>query len=802
MEQSREGALRFLFIKHALSYPRASGHDIRCYEMLKALHRLGHQVALATVVPLARQTLKDLDISCFTLSEANSAGDNSTTALNYWQNRFRTYWGITQDSIRAVPKVAGQFDADIVVGLGLEILPFLANAGARIKVWYAADEWIVHHLSQVKLSDPQTFKELRAAAIMGLYERTYASALDRVWVVSAAERRPMQRLAGIQNVDVIANGVDTDFFAPAQVASAPNSAVFWGRLDFGPNIQALEWFCQRIWPEVRRRVPTATLTVMGFNLGDRVRTITNAPGIALIADVPDIRTIVGQNQVAILPMISGGGIKNKLLEAAAMGKAIVCTSRALGGLRSTPPAVVVDDEQDWVEALVRLWASDDERRAIEQSTRRWILEHHTWEAAARDALRGLEQTLSVARSAPNAALAASDSRVRRRSRRDHRVLFVKRSLPFPRIGGHDVHGFELLRALRQAGCPAALATVDRPSDKTIQQLGVPWYSLAEGDGGRYALQLPRWQERFRTYWGVSSGTIEAVAATAAEFDASVVVAVGLDAMPYLAGVHSQQRIWYAADEWVLHHLSQVHLLRPSTYGEVRSAVVKGFYERAYAQSIDRAWVVSRSEQRAMRMLAGVRHVDVIPNGVDFDYFTPTGGVEPLPNSVVFWGRLDFGPNIQGLQWFCDRVWPALIRQVPSATFTIMGFRATDEIRELARRPGIRLRTDVTDLRPAAAEGAVVALPLVSGGGIKNKLLEAAAMGSAIVCTDKACSGLRTTPPVLIANEPREWVDAIVTLWRTPSQRERLRSEVREWAITHHSWRAAADDALAALDRGN
>ena len=502
-------------------------------------------------------------------------------------------------------------------------------------------------------------------------------------------------------------------------------------------------------------------------------------------------------------MISGGGIKNKLLEAAAMGKAIVCTSRALGGLRSTPPAVIVDDEHEWVESLVRLWESDEQRYSLEKNARSWILEHHTWEAAARDALQGLDKSLAEAAATPKPmpAKARSASVISRRSNRDHRVLFVKQSLAFPRVNGHDVHGFELLRALKQAGCQTALATVVPPSQQSLEQLDANWYSLADGTDNQPDVRLPRLEERFRSYWGVSHETIHAVAEAGNKFDASVVVGVGLDVLPYLAGVGPRNKIWYAADEWVLHHLSQIRLTQPATYSEVGSAVLKGAYERAYASSLDRAWVVSDTERRAMRLLAGVKHVDVIPNGVDFEYFSRPSGIRQTPNSAVFWGRLDFVPNVQGLVWFCDHVWPRLLRQIPAARFTIMGFNAVGEIRELASRPGIQLLTDVPDIRPTAAASELVVLPLISRGGIKNKLLEAAAMGSTIVCTTNACSGLRATPPAVIVDHGQEWVDAILKLWRTPAERQHLGAATRAWAVEHHSWRAAAEDALAALNKG-
>jgi hypothetical protein len=108
---------------------------------------------------------------------------------------------------------------------------------------------------------------MRPAAVKGLYERAYGPLLDRVWVVSEADRRAMRWVAGARAVDVLPNGVDADYYAPRAAAVERETCAFWGRLDFGPNIQALEWFCGRVWPAVRRArpsAPTASIWSMGF----------------------------------------------------------------------------------------------------------------------------------------------------------------------------------------------------------------------------------------------------------------------------------------------------------------------------------------------------------------------------------------------------------------------------------------------------------------------------------------------------------------------------------------------------------
>jgi glycosyltransferase involved in cell wall biosynthesis len=168
---------------------------------------------------------------------------------------------------------------------------------------------------------------------------------------------------------------------------------------------------------------------------------------------------------------------------------------------------------------------------------------------------------------------------------------------------------------------------------------------------------------------------------------------------------------------------------------------------------------------------------------------------------VFWGRLDFGPNIQALEWFCGKVWPIVRARVPDASFTIIGFQPTDTVRALASAPGITLTANLRDLRSSARAHAAAVLPLVSGAGIKNKLLEAAALGLPVVCTPLATGGLRGQPPLLAAAAPDAFAGHLVDLWRTPGRREELGAAMRSWVVTHHTWDATARDAMAALQAG-
>ena len=383
-----------------------------------------------------------------------------------------------------------------------------------------------------------------------------------------------------------------------------------------------------------------------------------------------------------------------------------------------------------------------------------------------------------------------------------RFLFFKEQFAWPRASGHDVHTYYLMRALAEAGHAVSVATVDPPPDAALA--GVAFakrFVLADTPvpaDGLFPVHATRSQAKFQSYWGTPPDRIRQLAAAAEACAADTVVVSGLNVLPYLTAIQDRQRVWYAADEWVWHHVSMIQLSKPATWTEMKHALVKGLYERAYRKLLTRVWVVTPTDAEAFRWLAGIRQTDVLPNGVDTGHYTPDPAADPEPHSCTFWGRLDFGPNVQAAEYFVRRVWPAVRKAVPDAKLRLYGFQPTPPVRALAGRDGVTLTADLPDIRPAVRAAQVVVLPFVSGGGIKNKLLEACAMGLPVVATRRAWHGLTGRPPLIPAARPADWVKALTTLWGDAGERASVGAAGRDWVAEHHTWAAAARTAAAGL----
>ncbi|MBY0513005.1 MAG: glycosyltransferase, partial [Gemmataceae bacterium] len=260
--------LRLLFVKESQNWPRACGHDVHGAGMMVALAARGHAVELATLRRPTAEALAGIRLSGLHDLNGPPCRFPGWTPL---QRKLAGYFGVKDEWAAALAALVRQRDYDAVVVVASHLLPLLAAVRGPVRVWYPADDQAWQHLSRVRARDPRTWGGVRLAAINAVYERAFAGCLDRVWVVSPPDRTAVRLVTGRRQVDLIPNGVDADHYHPGGEPDRPCSCVFWGRLDFGPNVDALAWFLGRVWPAVRAATLAATLSVFGFNPTARVR---------------------------------------------------------------------------------------------------------------------------------------------------------------------------------------------------------------------------------------------------------------------------------------------------------------------------------------------------------------------------------------------------------------------------------------------------------------------------------------------------------------------------------------------------
>lgn len=198
------------------------------------------------------------------------------------------------------------------------------------------------------------------------------------------------------------------------------------------------------------------------------------------------------------------------------------------------------------------------------------------------------------------------------------------------------------------------------------------------------------------------------------------------------------------------------------------------------------------ERRLLGEVPGATTV-VIPNAANVEYYQPRPA-DPTPDgrTVVFFGLLSYMPNVDGVGYFVQEIWPHIAAAHPQARCKIIGGSPPPPLLGLAG-PRIEFTGFVPDLRPHLAEAAVVVVPLRLGGGTRLKIVEAMAMGKAVVSTSIGAEGIEAVPgrDLLIEDQPQAFAGAVNRLLAAPDLASRIGQSARQLAEQKYAWSAAA-----------
>jgi len=364
-----------------------------------------------------------------------------------------------------------------------------------------------------------------------------------------------------------------------------------------------------------------------------------------------------------------------------------------------------------------------------------------------------------------------------------RILILTPRLPWPPIDGGRIAMARLAEGLVRAGADVEIVSLNPRKHRGAVLAPVPLQAI-DIDTSRIIApafaamtsEVPFIVGRF-----VSNDFRSALRATLRRFVPDVVQIESPFLLPYVDAVRNESnaravlrslnvefRIWETLARVERNPLRRIALRR------IASSLRK--YEVRHLDTTDAIVPISEDDEDDYRRLGGTRPMHVVPCGVTVA--EPARDV-PIPNSVGFIGSLDFRPNQEAVEWIIGELWPRVIKQVPEARLSIAGSSAPEWLRR--RMTNIDFRGTVHDATAFMYSMSVMIAPLFAGGGMRIKVLEAMALGEAIVATTLGAGGLDVEHgrDILIADDATAFADAVALLLRDPQTAARIGNEARK-----------------------
>ena len=394
-----------LFLTHRIPFPPNKGDKIRSFNLLKHLAK-DFRIHLGTFID-------DPDDWQYVDAVKEYCVDSCFVGLNPFGAKLRSTRGLITGEALTLPyyrnaQLGCWVDGVLARGSIKKILVFSSALAQYVMhdnakhtrrvidfVDIDSDKWRQYSQS---LNWPLSWLYQRESKTLLDFERRIANQFDASVFVSEAESDLFKKLApeSAARVTYVENGVDTDYFNPQASLVNPygesrHVLVFTGAMDYWANADAVIWFASEVFPHIRDSVPDAEFFIVGGRPTESVKTVGQAEGVTVTGAVKDIRPYLAYARLAVAPLRIARGVQNKVLEAMAMGKAVLATSAALDGIASCSnlDALRADDPEIMAQKAIDFLIGDTNDQ-LGETSRECIESNYNWSAN----LEHIEQLLN------------------------------------------------------------------------------------------------------------------------------------------------------------------------------------------------------------------------------------------------------------------------------------------------------------------------------------------------------------------------------------------------------------------------
>lgn len=261
------------------------------------------------------------------------------------------------------------------------------------------DSMVWSRLGEYSRSRIQKIGYRYQARVFSRYEKEICPKFSTVTCVSEIDENILSKACPQASIDLVPNGVDIELYKPKYEQEKKETLVFTGSMDWLPNEDAAVYFTQHLFPLIKQNIKGLKFQIVGSNPTERVLELGKQQDVIVTGRVEDIKPYIAQATVYVAPLRIGGGTRLKILEALAMGKAVVSTSVGAEGLSLSDGKniFIADEPEAFAEIVTRLIKYHNLRRQIGITGRKFVEEKYSWNRVGKKLKKVYERTVKSER---------------------------------------------------------------------------------------------------------------------------------------------------------------------------------------------------------------------------------------------------------------------------------------------------------------------------------------------------------------------------------------------------------------------
>ncbi|MFD1628705.1 glycosyltransferase family 4 protein [Pseudopedobacter beijingensis] len=380
-----------------------------------------------------------------------------------------------------------------------------------------------------------------------------------------------------------------------------------------------------------------------------------------------------------------------------------------------------------------------------------------------------------------------------------RVLILSNRVPFPRKGGYSIVIYNTMRELLRQGCQITLFSLNPTKhfvytnsidDEVFRQINFYTYSVDDRVNAKAAFFNLFTNKSYNVSRYFETYCANKLAQLLKNESFDVVLFEGLQVASYIDVVQSntaaklffrshniESKVWkrLALKESFLPRRIYLNLLSKRLH----------LFETGVINRFDVLLAISSADEHFFRSMGCTQKVLTIPVALDLTEYVTTTALTPH-KSVGYIGSMDWRPNIEGLRWFLDQVWPQLQELRSGIKFHLAGKKMPVEF-QLNNQPGYILEGEVENALEFIAKQHVFVVPLFAGGGMRVKIIEAMALGKCVIATSIAAEGINYLHDknILIADKTDDFYKQILRCFTDKTLIKRIGAEARLLVTQQH-----------------